>query len=157
MSKNSNEKGFSLTELVLIIGITSILATIGIPSYLGARNRYILDGEGDKLANYLREGIDKARTYQDGVDWGLSVNTDDDWYELLQGGAGGTGVSRVYLDPIINFTATTASSSVTFGGGPNINILSSNLVIGLVTENGQFIDTITVDTLGRVSRDKNYE
>ena len=158
MKTESREKGFSLSELILVMGITAILAAVGIPNYLNARNKFAIDGEGDQLVNYIRNGVENARTYKDGVDWGISINnTDTDWYELLEGGVGGTSTDRVYLGSAVNFTATTASTSVTFGGGPNINILASDLVIGLTTANGVFTDTITVDTLGRITRSKNYE
>jgi len=151
-----DQRGFSLQELLIVMGITAVLATIGIPSYLSTRHRYTIDGETEKLIAHIREGVDRARSRQGGSAWGFGFNNGaQDWYELLEGGVSGTSTNRVYLNSGVEFTSTT--TSVTFSGGPSVNILGSNLTIGLQTTNGQFTDTITVDTFGRVSRTSNYD
>jgi len=154
----NTEKGFSLTELLVVIGITATLAAIAIPTYLGARNRYVIDGEADKMMAFFREGIDRARSQQDGVDWGIGINNGaSDWYELLSGGVGGTSINRVYLDSTVSFTATTTTTSTDLSGGPSINILGASFTVGITIQNGQFTDTIVIDTLGRVTRASSYE
>jgi prepilin-type N-terminal cleavage/methylation domain-containing protein len=153
------KRGFSMVELLTVMGIMVILAAIGIPSYIAARNRYIMDGQANKMVALFREGLDRAKSQQDGVDWGIGINNGaSDWYELLSGGVGGTSVNRVYLDSSVAFTDPTTSTSTTFHGGPSITVLDSNLTVGIVSQNNsEFTDTIIIDTLGRVSRTSSYE
>mgnify|MGYP001613059068 CR=1 FL=1 len=151
------QNGFSLIELLLVIGIAVILAAVATTNYLNYRIRVVIEKEGSRAVEYFREGIGKARSQQDGVTWAININNgESDYYELLSGGATGTSVGRVYLDSGVTFTATTSSSTSVITGGPTITPIPSQINIGMITTNGVFREEITIKTNGQVTRDIQY-
>lgn len=146
-----------MVELLMAIGITAILAIVTIPNYFRYRNRVNIESEGSKLVEYIREGLSKGRSQQDGATWAIGVTNDDqDYYDILSGGATGTPVSRIYLGSGVVFTATTSSSTYVITGGPTITPLPSQISIGLMTTDGVLTEEITVETNGKITRTKSY-
>jgi len=144
------QKGFTLVELLIVMGILAILAVVATSNYFAYRNRVNIDGEGSKAVEYFREAITRARSQQDGVDWA------SDYYELLSGGATGTPVDRIYLSSGVAFTATTSSSTVTLTGGPTIAPVPSQINIGFITTDEALSEEIIIGTNGKVTRTKSY-
>ena len=68
----SDEGGFTLIELMVVVLIIAILIAIAIPTFLGARQR-----AQDKAAqSSLRNGLTAAKTiYTDSEDYGTASNT----------------------------------------------------------------------------------
>ncbi|OGY56642.1 MAG: hypothetical protein A2119_00365 [Candidatus Colwellbacteria bacterium GWA2_46_10] len=151
------QKGFTLVELLIVMGILAILAVVATSNYFAYRNRVNIDGEGSKAVEYFREAITRARSQQDGVDWAIHIdNGASDYYELLSGGATGTPVDRIYLSSGVAFTATTSSSTVTLTGGPTIAPVPSQINIGFITTDEALSEEIIIGTNGKVTRTKSY-
>ncbi len=151
------QNGFSLIELLLVMGIAAILAAVTITNYLNYRIRVVIEKEGSQAVEYFREGIGRARSQQDGVTWAININNGaSDYYELLSGGATGTSVGRIYLDSGVTFTATTSSSTSVLTGGSTITPVPSQINIGMITTNEVYSEEITIKTNGQVTRVKNY-
>ena len=151
------QKGFTLVELLIVMGILAILAVVATSNYFAYRNRVNIDGEGSKAVEYFREAITRARSQQDGVDWAIHIdNGASDYYELLSGGATGTPVDRIYLSSGVTFTATTSSSTVTLTGGPTIAPVPSQINIGFITTDEALSEEIIIGTNGKVTRTKSY-
>ncbi len=51
----SNNKGFSLIELVIVIAVLSILSAVAIPSFIGVRNSAKVSAVKKSLVNILKE------------------------------------------------------------------------------------------------------
>jgi prepilin-type N-terminal cleavage/methylation domain-containing protein len=49
------EKSFTLVELLIVIGIITILSSISFPFYRNAQKQYILESEAQKLAQEIRK------------------------------------------------------------------------------------------------------
>ena len=151
------QNGFSLIELLLVMGIAVILAAVTTTNYLSYRIRVVIEKEGNQAVEYFREGIGRARSQQDGVTWAININNGaSDYYELLSGGATGTSVGRIYLDSGVTFTATTSSSTSVLTGGSTITPVPSQINIGMITTNEVYSEEITIKTNGQVTRVKNY-
>jgi len=151
------QNGFSFIELMIVIGISGILATLGIANYFNYQRNVAIDKEGSRMVGYLREAIARARSQQDNVTWAIHIeNGASDYYELLSGGATGTSIGRVYLDQGVTFTATTSSATSTLVGGLTISPVPSQINIGLTATNSSSTEEITVQTNGKVLRVKNY-
>src|SRR3989344_5750037 len=150
------QKGFTLVELLIVMGILAILAVVATRNYFAYRNRVNIDGEGSKAVEYFREAITRARSQQDGVDWAIHIdNGASDYYELLSGGATGTPVDRIYLSSGVAFTATTSSSTVTLTGGPTIAPVPSQINIGFIATDEALSEEIIIGTNGKVTRTKS--
>lgn len=160
----TKERGFTLMEMVLAMGIMAILATVATTTYFGYRNRAILDREGTKAVAYFREALTRAEAQQ-GVEgttstiWAINIyNTStSDYYELLIGGVGGTSIDRVYLRPGITFTATTSSVTRVLVGGATTTPLSTAINFGfVVTSDNTLTEEISIGTNGKITRTKSY-
>ncbi|MBU2101603.1 type II secretion system GspH family protein [Patescibacteria group bacterium] len=157
MRVSNEKKGFTLTELIIVIGVMAIIGSIGMPNYFSFRQKSIIDGEAQKLMALMRDGVGRAKSQEDGVVWAIEINNADaDFYQLRSGGATGTPVGIHYLNSVVEFSGATPSVVKTLSGGPNVQITATNTVVGLTSQNDRFTDTITMDTYGRVTRESNY-
>jgi prepilin-type N-terminal cleavage/methylation domain-containing protein len=151
-------RGFSLIEMLIVTGVITLLGSATIPNYVAYRQKLLVSSEAEKITAFLRDGVSRAKSQQDGVTWAIefkNATSSPDYYQLRSGGAGGTPVSTTYLNPGVEFTATTTDMLVDFSGGPNLQILStadSVIEVGLQTLDGRFTDLVSMDAFGRVAR-----
>jgi len=154
--------GFTLIELLITMGIMAVLATLATTSYLGYRDRVIIDREGTKAVEYLREGIGRARSQQvagnsTSTVWAIHIDTGaSDYYELLSGGATGTSVDRAYLRTGVTFTATTSNATQALHGGSTLEPLDTSIIFGLIVTGTSIREEIVIEPSGKITRTKYY-
>ncbi|PIR98386.1 MAG: hypothetical protein COT88_01950 [Candidatus Colwellbacteria bacterium CG10_big_fil_rev_8_21_14_0_10_41_28] len=150
-----DQKGFTLAELLISLGIISIISTIGISNYVGYRNQNKVRGAVDQIVANLREVSERSKSQQDGEKWGLHfVNPDgysNDYFEIFKGDtyASSTVVSTNYLDKTVSFTDPYASSTkdIIFSkitGSPESNG-------SIVVDFQRYTGIIFVKDLGRIT------
>lgn len=85
----------TLIELVIVIGLISVLAVPSIIGFTNFRGRYALKASGENLANTLRTTRVYAREERHEVAWGLRY-TDESSYAMISGSPESFVVVRTY-------------------------------------------------------------
>jgi len=66
-----NNNGFTLVELLVVIGCISILTAVAVPSYALMQKNIGLSNAAQEVVNTLRVAQNNAISAQDGVNWGV--------------------------------------------------------------------------------------
>lgn len=170
MKKVSASTGFTLVELLLVIGIIATLGVIGIPNYLGLRNRKRLDSAVERVVREINLGISRSRSQEDGAQWWIHFENpdgaDNDFYLVCNGtysgvsgancGAeGGIQQSKVPLGVGLEFTGFTdiitggTAKDTVFAKSTGLPTISTTVTINSTSEGASRI--ITVNGNGSVS------
>lgn len=146
----ANEKGFSLIEMLLSVGIISVLVGLSLPIYQSFQSRNDLDLTTQSIAEMVRRAQTYARGNKGDGNWGVRI---------MSGSAvlfkGPDYVSR---DPNLD-EMTVIPSALTPGGLKDTDILFSKLTgtpsptgsITLTNTNINDTRTITLNAKGMVS------
>jgi prepilin-type N-terminal cleavage/methylation domain-containing protein len=148
------EKGFSLIELMLVIAILVILATIVNGYYLNYLKNTQLDSSGKLIASTLIKARDKSMAGEIDKNWGVHfVNGTNDYYELFSSptdypSASTTVSESIFLDSGVSFStpAAGASSTVIFSKISGTTTVASVVLIS----NFGGTSTVSISEQGRV-------
>ena len=166
--KRKRQKGISLVELLLAIGIIAVLMTGGGMGYINLKQRAAIDKDATLIVAELRNTLAMARSNQDGSSWGIKFvkAQDGDYYQILKDNED-TAYKTVYLDSQVDFGSLydpdegdtqTEIISEMFVGGPTLSPLPGTAIIELVVEQREDLkDTITISKAGLVSRESSYK
>lgn len=143
-------------ELLIVIGIMSILAAIGFASYAGFKNRQTVETDAEKIMAILRETMELGRSQADGNQWGLHLDNPtgngNDFYEIWKGSsyASGTVTQRINLSGNSRFNdpAEGVNKNIIFQKATGLPTASSSVVIESLSGGGSA--TINIDSTGRV-------
>lgn len=144
--RSTHPKGFTSIELMAVIGIITILAAIGIPSYQTVRKNIVLNNYANEIVSTLRTAQNRSLSAQDGTAHGIFFEAGqytiygDDWstptyknsfslnngIEILQGVN-----AHVVFDRLLGTT-------------------NSNVVVKVGFSEGRE-KTITVDEIGKIA------
>lgn len=156
-SKLRINNGFTLIEVVLALGMITILSTIMVISLFSFKKRQGLDIEVKKITSAVREARDRALTQKETSQWGIRFENPlgdvKDFYKIVKGPdyVSGVVVSQTYLTSGLVFFSP-ADNSVTdifFSKITGLPDAANSIRIGL--SNGSASTTITIDAQGRVS------
>ncbi|MDP3015144.1 MAG: prepilin-type N-terminal cleavage/methylation domain-containing protein [bacterium] len=151
-------KGFTFIELLIVISITAILATVGAMNLIGYRQERDLNFAVQEIITVLRNSQDRSIAQEEGSRWGIYFNNptgdSNDFYELFKGTsyAGGIVASKIALRSNIQFDTPTSNSSSTvifapITGLPSASITIKISLIGKPTSSS----TIIINTNGEIS------
>ena len=82
------KRGFTLLEMLLVVGITAILAGVGIPSFVNHQRAKLLDTTAQEIVSYLRYVQHKSMAQEGGNQWGVHFENpadEDGFYSLYTG------------------------------------------------------------------------
>ena len=130
-------KAFTLIELLIVIGITAIMAVFLIMSPLSFRSRQDLNLTVSEMVAVLRNAQDNSISQESGSIWGIYFdNTNDSgFYDFFSGSdySSINIVSRSSLRSNIKFIqpAIGASSTVIFSAVSGLPVASTTIIIAL--------------------------
>lgn len=149
------QKGLTLIELLIVIGILVLIGTVGIVSLSGYRSRQDLDLSARRIVNALRDAQQRAITQEAESQWGIrfqGVDSGKDLFHLFSGPSFTAATSTYDLPPTIEFAD--------LGGNKTLDVVFSKLT-GLPTSTAEVkirlagdtsvTQTISVSSAGRVS------
>lgn len=101
MQKRTNDKGFSILELVITIAVLAVLVGVGSGFYRGITKNAGLTTIARTMSADLRYMQSKSMAGESGLKWGVHfVNDTTDYYELFS-------TPTVYADVSMTVNATT--------------------------------------------------
>ena len=114
--KLSLNRGFTLMELLVVMGITVILGGVGTASYFNYQSVQVIEGAASELSGTLRDAHQRAISQDNSSAWGVYINTIDgenDYYEIFYGDSrvSGTVMSRTDLPTGLQFLVPSQGSN----------------------------------------------
>ncbi len=99
---------FTLLELLIVVGITGILATVGISTYYSHQKLKLLDSTAQEIVSYLRYAQQKAIAQEENSAWGVHFENPTSgrgFYSLYKGESYSSPVDTKYLPAGIDFVS----------------------------------------------------
>ena len=112
-------KGFSLLEVLIVVGILAVLAGIGTGFYFNYAKERELEASAKNIIFDLKQAQAKAMAGEESRKWGAHfINNSEDYYEIFSTPTDYNDASKAiettsYLASSISFTAPVASASST--------------------------------------------
>lgn len=154
-----NEKGLTMLELILVLGIFALIAGVASVQLANFQRGTVLEGASKDIVSALRLAHDKAMLGEDGDvngqgdAWGIRfANSTTDSYASFYGATYNANNVKetVYLSPPLAFSAPTE--------GNNTDVIFTKLsgtttASAITIGDGSQSKTVTIDASGRISSD----
>lgn len=148
---------FTLIELLIVVSILAILATVGIMNLYSHRSRQDLGFRAREIVTVLRNAQDRSISQEDGARWGVyfeNPSSGTDFYELFSGPSyvSGTIFSKNTLSSYVQFDIPAANSSTTIIFSPitGLPTASATIKISLVGDSTAS-STIIINSNGKIN------
>lgn len=152
-------KGFTLLELILVLGIMIVVAAVVFANLAGRRSEVDLTSTTQQVATLLRQAQSDAVEQKSDAAWGVHFSNATDtapFYALFSGSYSTTTVAGYYPLP-----STVAYQTSTLAPGATLDIIFSSIVgfpsvatsVGfyMPKQNAAFSSTISIASSGAVS------
>lgn len=109
-------RGFTLLEMLLVMGVLIALAAISMPMYNGYRTTVEAEEEIGKIRSTLRSAQGKASAFEENSQWGVRFTNPASgvapFYEFFQGASyPGTIKETTYLSPRLMFQSPSSGTT----------------------------------------------
>jgi prepilin-type N-terminal cleavage/methylation domain-containing protein len=153
-----SQQSFTIVELLIVIALVAVIASIGIVSLFGYRQRQHLKLQTEELVAVLRNAQNRSLSQESGSRWGVHFENPtgdaNDFYDLFSGTSYSASavVSRTPLPPALQFDVPSSGASATIifapvTGFPNA---STTIKISLVN-NPNASSAITINSNGVIN------
>ena len=150
------KKGFTMLELLIVIGITATLSVVGIGFYVNQQKAKILENTAQEIVGYLRYVQQKSMAQEQSLQWGVHFDnptSGQDSYALYTGTTYSSSIETKYLPSGIIFTtpATGNSINISFNKltGTSATSTTQSITIKSIVTNST--STISVSGQGLIS------
>ncbi len=149
--------GFTLPELLVVMGIMILLFGIGSSNYFGYRNKKFLESSTVQIVTDLREIMERSRSQQSGSQWGVRFTNPsgdaNDYYEIWSGDtyASGTVASKIPLPSSVVLSAPPSSSSTDIIFSKATGLPTATFTIVMITSSGSGTSTIDISSAGVIN------
>ena len=137
--------GFSLTELLVVVAITGILASVAVPSYNDSVERHRLESASEAILSDIRwarsesikRNLEVRVTFATGGAWSYSINVDPDNTNTVLKAVNGSDFSATSLPTApfgVNAYTTFDPVRGTASSG-NVNLTSANYSLFVTVSN----------------------
>ncbi|MBI5079210.1 prepilin-type N-terminal cleavage/methylation domain-containing protein [Candidatus Wolfebacteria bacterium] len=149
-------KSFTLIEILIVVGIMTILAAIGSVSFFSFRAQNNLNLTTKEILSLLRNAQNRSITQENGVNWGVRLgnpSNQDGFYALFQGAAYSSAntVLRANLPPAVQFNdpLSGANKDIVFNSISGLPADSATVIISL-KNNPSDTRTIIINANGQI-------
>ena len=132
--------GFTLVELLIVIGITAALSVVGVGFYANQQKVKILENTAQEIASYLKYTQQKSVSQEQGLQWGIhfdNPSSGSDFYALYTGTTYSSPVETKYLPAGIEFQTPSAGASSTVSFAKLTGFLSGGSYQQIILVNTQ--------------------
>jgi prepilin-type N-terminal cleavage/methylation domain-containing protein len=136
------KKGFTLIEIVIVIGILGVLSTISMVTFISFKNTQGINKDSEAIVEMLQQARTQTLSSQNASVYGVHFGTTS--VTLF---AGSTYSAGVATNEVYNFLSADTVLSVTLTGGGN-DVIFSRLT-GETTQNGTIVISSTSATITR--------
>src|SRR3989338_2065033 len=148
------ERGFSLLEVLIVVGIMTIISSIGAGFYVNYNKGVEIDSAVQVVVFDFKQTQGKSMIGEGGFKWGIHfVNAADDYYEIFSTPTDYSSGSKVILSTnylpggiIFSDPATDATKDIIFNKISGGTSASSVAIVA-----GSNTKTISVSSIGNVS------
>ncbi len=173
---SDRSRGFSLVEIILVIGIMVILTTIGVARYSSLKTSKSLNNMVNRIATDITYTMQRSKTQEGGLQWWThfdNPSSGEDYYWICSGasyaaaGSGGgktctdgnpanKNVQKIVLPSGLSFSAPASNNwtDIIFKKSTGLPVNSSGTPITspitITVSNGSTSKNIIIDKNGRV-------
>lgn len=149
MIKKIKNKGFTLMEVLIVIGVIALLGAIIFPSLSRFRNEQSLQNTSVNIVNYLNLARSNSLSSLDGINYGIHFDSDDMVYFV-----GDTYDGNALTNQIIPFSTGVILDMT---NGLNLNNGSSNVIFPRLRGEVSGYGTITIELSSDPSNKKSIK
>ena len=144
------KKGFTLIEILLVVGIITIIAGLSVPFYRSFQVDQEMDIASKEILGTLRDAQNRSITGRDDITWGVHFDLSSNEYGIFQGTSFSSYSDDSYVVPNVIDMSTNFGDDVYFS-----KIIGAPSTAGIIFLEGDAGTTkqIEITTAGLISLD----